>query len=281
MTPSSTRPGPFLQRKETNTNAFFVGKDNSRSDTELLTDKKKARPRGKAEQDIIRRAMKEDRVCALLSDEDVESVLETMEYFEFEANDRVVTQGEVGNTFFVVHEGAAAAAARAAHDAAAGATQHVPASGETEVGPSPGTELVFKGVDARRLRALEVEAAVIFQIENSEAAQIAAFTRRWGARTARSTGAFAAGKGRRRNVNALGFRKIIVVAADSWEAVVAVTMCARRHEIVARSTGVVKYQRGPTTNRIAHRWSVSKSGCSIALTAACQLSRTGGCGPAG
>jgi cGMP-dependent protein kinase len=108
MTPSSgPRPGAgaLLQRKETNTNAFFVGKDSSRSDTELLTAKKKARSRGKAEQDIIRRAMKEDRVCAMLSDEDVESVLETMEYFEFEANDRVVTQGEVGNTFFVVNEG--------------------------------------------------------------------------------------------------------------------------------------------------------------------------------
>jgi cGMP-dependent protein kinase len=49
--------------------------------------------------------MKQDRACALLSDEDIETVLETMEYFEFEANERVVTQGEVGNTFFVVHEG--------------------------------------------------------------------------------------------------------------------------------------------------------------------------------
>merc|ERR1719270_2357830 len=49
--------------------------------------------------------MKQDRACALLEEDQIDKVLQTMEYHEFKAGQAVVKQGKVGSTFFVVHDG--------------------------------------------------------------------------------------------------------------------------------------------------------------------------------
>mmetsp|Transcript_124740 Transcript_124740/g.219664 ORF Transcript_124740/g.219664 Transcript_124740/m.219664 type:complete len:828 (-) Transcript_124740:267-2750(-) len=54
---------------------------------------------------MVRAGMKADRVCGMLDEKELDTILKTMEYFEFRAGDPVVTQGDVGNTFFVTHQG--------------------------------------------------------------------------------------------------------------------------------------------------------------------------------
>mmetsp|Transcript_1443 Transcript_1443/g.2483 ORF Transcript_1443/g.2483 Transcript_1443/m.2483 type:complete len:927 (+) Transcript_1443:66-2846(+) len=66
---------------------------------------KRPRTMGKDTRKLIRVGMKQDRVCAMLEEKEIETILQTMEYFEFNPNQPVVTQGDVGNTFFVTHEG--------------------------------------------------------------------------------------------------------------------------------------------------------------------------------
>eukprot|EP00441_Pelagodinium_beii_P018046 CAMPEP_0197657862 /NCGR_PEP_ID=MMETSP1338-20131121/44885_1 /TAXON_ID=43686 ORGANISM="Pelagodinium beii, Strain RCC1491" /NCGR_SAMPLE_ID=MMETSP1338 /ASSEMBLY_ACC=CAM_ASM_000754 /LENGTH=876 /DNA_ID=CAMNT_0043234325 /DNA_START=44 /DNA_END=2674 /DNA_ORIENTATION=- len=65
------------------------------------------RPRGMRleTRELIRKSMRQDRLCACFIDADIDVVLGTMEYFYFEAGEAVVKQGEVGNTFFVVENG--------------------------------------------------------------------------------------------------------------------------------------------------------------------------------
>jgi len=72
---------------------------------EGLAQFRKARSMGKATSELVKSAMKQDRACALLEDDKIDTVLQTMEFFEFKAGHPVVKQGEVGSTFFVVHEG--------------------------------------------------------------------------------------------------------------------------------------------------------------------------------
>mmetsp|Transcript_85594 Transcript_85594/g.133806 ORF Transcript_85594/g.133806 Transcript_85594/m.133806 type:complete len:925 (+) Transcript_85594:57-2831(+) len=72
---------------------------------EHLEKHKRPRTKGKETKKLIKTAMKQDRVCALLEEKEIETILETMEYFEFEPNEQVVKQGDVGTTFFVTHEG--------------------------------------------------------------------------------------------------------------------------------------------------------------------------------
>jgi len=72
---------------------------------ETLAHFRRSRHMGKATGELVKSAMKQDRACALLEDDKIDTVLQTMEYYEFKAGQPVVKQGEVGTTFFVVHEG--------------------------------------------------------------------------------------------------------------------------------------------------------------------------------
>lgn len=73
--------------------------------TEDLSIYRKPRAMGKSTRELVRASMRHDRLTALLEDDQIDTVLETMEHFEFAANHPVVTQGQVGNTFFVVEKG--------------------------------------------------------------------------------------------------------------------------------------------------------------------------------
>lgn len=80
------------------------------SDSETLPEEnlaafRKPRNMGKDTRKMVFEAMKQDRACALLEDDKIDTVLNTMEYLEFKAGEAVVRQGQVGRTFFVVHEG--------------------------------------------------------------------------------------------------------------------------------------------------------------------------------
>jgi len=94
LPPTDSEAGPTLVRQRT----FDVV-------TEDFAAHRKPRAMGAGTRELIRSSLRQDRLCAMLTDEEVDMVLETMEKFEFEAEDVVVTQGQVGNTFFVVEEG--------------------------------------------------------------------------------------------------------------------------------------------------------------------------------
>lgn len=66
---------------------------------------KRDRKKGKETRQLIKVGMKQDRVCALLEDQELEAILDTMEYFEFRKNDLIVEQGKMGTTFFVTQQG--------------------------------------------------------------------------------------------------------------------------------------------------------------------------------
>jgi len=70
-----------------------------------LAAKRKPRPMGKDTRQLVRWGIQQDKFCSLLDEKEIEAILQTMEYYNFEAKDRVVTQGDYGNTFFVAHEG--------------------------------------------------------------------------------------------------------------------------------------------------------------------------------
>lgn len=72
---------------------------------EHLAKHRKPRAKGMETKKFIMNAMKQDRVCAMLGEQEIMTILDTMEYFEFGANDYVVKQGDSGTTFFVTHEG--------------------------------------------------------------------------------------------------------------------------------------------------------------------------------
>lgn len=72
---------------------------------EHLAKHKVARTMGKDDKVLIKAAMKQDRVCAMLEDPEVEAILSTMEYFEFSKGSLIVEQGKSGTTFFVTHKG--------------------------------------------------------------------------------------------------------------------------------------------------------------------------------
>mmetsp|Transcript_29891 Transcript_29891/g.86907 ORF Transcript_29891/g.86907 Transcript_29891/m.86907 type:complete len:936 (+) Transcript_29891:94-2901(+) len=72
---------------------------------EYLVHYRRPRKMGMQTRKLIKVGMKQDRVCALLDEPELEAILETMEYYEFAAGDVVVEQGKVGTTFFVTHRG--------------------------------------------------------------------------------------------------------------------------------------------------------------------------------
>jgi len=75
------------------------------SGEEHLEEHKRSRTMGLKTRTLIKTGMKQDRVCALLEERELETILETMEYFEFRRGTKVVEQGKTGNTFFVTHSG--------------------------------------------------------------------------------------------------------------------------------------------------------------------------------
>mmetsp|Transcript_134223 Transcript_134223/g.233219 ORF Transcript_134223/g.233219 Transcript_134223/m.233219 type:complete len:926 (+) Transcript_134223:259-3036(+) len=105
MLDSKKQRGGARKGKEGRIGAKKVkGGDTGEGEPHLASHKRK-RNKGKETKKLIRTAMKADRVCALLEEKDIETILETMEYFEFKAKEPVVKQGDVGTTFFVTHEG--------------------------------------------------------------------------------------------------------------------------------------------------------------------------------
>eukprot|EP00427_Karlodinium_veneficum_P012096 CAMPEP_0169064772 /NCGR_PEP_ID=MMETSP1015-20121227/2026_1 /TAXON_ID=342587 /ORGANISM="Karlodinium micrum, Strain CCMP2283" /LENGTH=846 /DNA_ID=CAMNT_0009123257 /DNA_START=238 /DNA_END=2778 /DNA_ORIENTATION=+ len=70
----------------------------------LLAHKKDQKP-DKETKKMISLAMNQDRVCAILEEKETAAILQTMELFEFKAGERVIRQGDVGNTFFVTNSG--------------------------------------------------------------------------------------------------------------------------------------------------------------------------------
>jgi cGMP-dependent protein kinase len=102
--------GPGQQRggvRKGNANRIGKRVDTQAVDGERLQleNHKRHRSKGLETKKLIRKAMKQDRVCAMLEEREIETILETMEYFEWNAKDSVVKQGDVGTTFFVTHEG--------------------------------------------------------------------------------------------------------------------------------------------------------------------------------
>jgi cGMP-dependent protein kinase len=55
---------------------------------------------------LIRQGIKQNRFCKMLDGEDLDTIIEGMEYFSFEAGEHVVRQGHVGYYFFVTQDGA-------------------------------------------------------------------------------------------------------------------------------------------------------------------------------
>lgn len=79
--------------------------DDEEGDEEHLLKHKKAKEMDKGTKELIKAAMKQDRVCAILEDAEVDAILTTMEYFQFSKGSVIVEQGKMGTTFFVTHSG--------------------------------------------------------------------------------------------------------------------------------------------------------------------------------
>lgn len=70
-----------------------------------LANHKRERGKGKETKKLIKLGMKNDRVCAMLEEGELDAILDSMEYYEFAPNQMIVQQGKVGTTFFVAHVG--------------------------------------------------------------------------------------------------------------------------------------------------------------------------------
>jgi cGMP-dependent protein kinase len=81
------------------------GQNDDNDGEDHLLQHRRTRTKGLDTKQLIRTAMKQDRVCAMLEEKEIETILETMEYFEWEAKEDVVKQGDSGTTFFVTHNG--------------------------------------------------------------------------------------------------------------------------------------------------------------------------------
>eukprot|EP00928_Gymnodinium_smaydae_P002750 TRINITY_DN10993_c0_g1_i3.p1 TRINITY_DN10993_c0_g1~~TRINITY_DN10993_c0_g1_i3.p1 ORF type:complete len:905 (+),score=163.92 TRINITY_DN10993_c0_g1_i3:76-2790(+) len=80
-----------------------VGRD--AEEEEILAVHRKERSKGMATQKLIKEAMKNDRICGLLDEMELDAILSAMEYFEFDANTRICEQGRVGSRFMVTQKG--------------------------------------------------------------------------------------------------------------------------------------------------------------------------------
>lgn len=92
-------------RKGNRIGSRISGSDLDPTGEEHLVAHRKPRGKGTETKRLIMTAMKQDRVCAMLGDMEITTILDTMEYFEFQSQDVVVLQGDVGTTFFVTHDG--------------------------------------------------------------------------------------------------------------------------------------------------------------------------------
>jgi len=72
---------------------------------EYLEVHRRSRQKGDGTVRLIKLGMRQDRVCALLGEEELDAILGTMEYYEFQRGDVVVEQGKMGTTFFVTQKG--------------------------------------------------------------------------------------------------------------------------------------------------------------------------------
>mmetsp|Transcript_170153 Transcript_170153/g.545657 ORF Transcript_170153/g.545657 Transcript_170153/m.545657 type:complete len:917 (+) Transcript_170153:125-2875(+) len=72
---------------------------------EHLVEHRRPRGKGKETKKLIKLGMKQDRVCALLEEAELDTIVETMEYYEFRKDNLIVEQGQMGATFFVAHSG--------------------------------------------------------------------------------------------------------------------------------------------------------------------------------
>lgn len=102
---ANMRRGGERQKGKANRIGNRAGNDGETKGEEHLAAHRRPRNKGTETKKLIRQAMKQDRVCAMLEEVEIDTILETMEYFEFAANDQVLKQGDVGTTFFVTHEG--------------------------------------------------------------------------------------------------------------------------------------------------------------------------------
>lgn len=105
MLESKKQRGGARKGKEGRIGAKAPGANGSSDAEPHLESHKRQRGKGKETKKLIRTAMKQDRVCALLEEKDIETILDTMDYFEFGSKEPVVKQGDVGTTFFVTHDG--------------------------------------------------------------------------------------------------------------------------------------------------------------------------------
>lgn len=105
---TSEAPIPPAARKREKTR--LIGKEAQDAEAgvagvEDLSAARRSRSLDAESREMIRRGMKEDPLCAALEEDQIDTVLKTMEFFEFPAGQAIVKQGEVGNTFFVVESG--------------------------------------------------------------------------------------------------------------------------------------------------------------------------------
>lgn len=70
-----------------------------------LVNHRMERKKGKETKKFIKMGMKQDRVCALLEESELDAILDSMEYYEFSPHQMIVQQGKVGTSFFVTHVG--------------------------------------------------------------------------------------------------------------------------------------------------------------------------------
>lgn len=72
---------------------------------EHLAEHKKDKAMDKDTRELLKQGIKQDRVCAMLEDAEVEAILQSMQYFEFPKGALIIEEGKMGTTFFVTHKG--------------------------------------------------------------------------------------------------------------------------------------------------------------------------------
>lgn len=78
-----------------------LGGDGEETEDAYLENFKQPRTMDGKIRQLLKDGMKQDRVCALLGEDELEAILATMDYYEFKGHDDVIVQGKVGTTFFV------------------------------------------------------------------------------------------------------------------------------------------------------------------------------------
>jgi len=84
---------------------FRVNSCELAGEDELIAANRRPRSKGKDTRRLIKLGMKQDRVCALLEEAELEAILETMGFYQFQSDTPIVEQGRMGTTFFVAQSG--------------------------------------------------------------------------------------------------------------------------------------------------------------------------------